>query len=38
MGIVESIFLFRRAFIMGRAAAVVENLALRQRKACRAKH
>ena len=30
MGIVQSIFLFLRAFILGRAAAAVENLALRQ--------
>ena len=30
MGIIQSIFLFLRAFIMGRAAAAVENLALRQ--------
>ena len=33
MGIVQSIFLFFRAFIMGRAAAAVENLALRQQVA-----
>ena len=33
MGIVQSIFLFVRAFIMGRAAAAVENLALRQQLA-----
>jgi hypothetical protein len=33
MGIVQSIFLFLRAFIMGRAAAAVENLALRQQVA-----
>jgi len=30
MGIVQSIFLFLRAFILGRAAAAIENLALRQ--------
>ena len=30
MGIVQSIFLFVRAFIIGRAAAAFENLALRQ--------
>ena len=30
MGIIQSIFLFLRAFIRGRAAAAVENLALRQ--------
>ncbi len=30
MGIVQSIFLFLRAFTLGRAAAAVENLALRQ--------
>ena len=33
MGIVPSIFLFLRAFLMGRAAAAVENLALRQQAA-----
>ena len=33
MGIVQSIFLFLRAFIMGRAAAAAENLALRQQVA-----
>ena len=33
MGIVQSIFLFLRAFIMGRAAAAVENLARRQQVA-----
>jgi len=33
MGIVQSIFLFVRAFTMGRAAAAVENLALRQQVA-----
>ncbi len=33
MGIVQSIFLFLRAFIMGRVAAAVENLALRQQVA-----
>ena len=33
MGIIQSIFLFLRAFIMGRAAAAVENLALRQQVA-----
>ena len=33
MGIFQSIFLFLRAFIMGRAAAAVENLALRQQVA-----
>lgn len=33
MGISQSIFLFIRAFIMGRAAAAVENLALRQQVA-----
>ncbi len=33
MGIVQSIFLFLRAFIMGRAATAVENLALRQQVA-----
>ena len=33
MGILQSIFLFFRAFIMGRAAAAVENLALRQQVA-----
>ena len=33
MGIVQSIFLFFRAFIMGRAAAAIENLALRQQVA-----
>jgi hypothetical protein len=30
MGIIQSIFLFFRAFIMGRAATAIENLALRQ--------
>ena len=30
MGIIQSLFLFLRAFIMGRAALAVENLALRQ--------
>ena len=30
MGIVQAIFLFLRAFILGRAATAVENLALRQ--------
>ena len=33
MGIVQSIFLFLRAFIIGRAAAAFENLALRQQVA-----
>jgi hypothetical protein len=33
MGIIQAIFLFLRAFIMGRAAAAVENLALRQQVA-----
>ena len=33
MGIIQSIFLLLRAFIMGRAAAAVENLALRQQVA-----
>jgi len=33
MGISQAIFLFIRAFIMGRAAAAVENLALRQQVA-----
>ena len=33
MGIIQSIFLFLRAFILGRAAAAVENLALRQQVA-----
>ncbi len=33
MGVVQSIFLFLRAFILGRAAAAVENLALRQQLA-----
>jgi putative transposase len=33
MGILQSIFLFFRAFIMGRAAAAIENLALRQQVA-----
>lgn len=33
LGIIQSIFLFLRAFIIGRAAAAVENLALRQRVA-----
>ena len=33
MGIVQSIFLFLRAFIMGRIAAAVENLTLRQQLA-----
>ena len=33
MGIVQSIFLFVRAFILGRAAAAIENLALRQQVA-----
>jgi hypothetical protein len=33
MGIFQSVFLFLRAFIMSRAAAAVENLALRQQVA-----
>ncbi len=33
MGIVQSIFLFLRAFILGRVAAAFENLALRQQVA-----
>ena len=33
MGIVQSVFLFIRAFIMGRAAAAIENLAPRQQVA-----
>jgi len=33
MGIVQSILLFVRAFILGRAAAALENLALRQQVA-----
>ena len=33
MGILQAILLFLRAFIMGRAAAAVENLALRQQVA-----
>ena len=33
MGIIQSIFFFLRAFIMGRAAAAVENFALRQQVA-----
>ena len=33
MGIIQSLFLFLRAFIMGRAAAAMENLALRQQVA-----
>ena len=33
MGIVQAIVLFVRAFIMGRAAAAAENLALRQQVA-----
>ena len=33
MGIIQSIFLFLRALIMSRAAAAVENLALRQQVA-----
>jgi putative transposase len=33
MGITQSLFLFLRAFIMGRAAAAIENLALRQQLA-----
>jgi putative transposase len=33
MGIIQSVFLFLRAFIMGRAAAAFENLALRQQVA-----
>jgi hypothetical protein len=33
MGILQSVFLFLRAFIIGRAAAAVENLALRQQVA-----
>jgi putative transposase len=33
MGIIQSVFLFLRAFIMGRAAAAIENLALRQQVA-----
>ena len=33
MGIVQAIFLFLRAFILGRAATAVENLALRQQVA-----
>ena len=33
MGIVQSVFLFLRAFVMGRAAAALENLSLRQQLA-----
>ena len=33
MGIIRSLFLFLRAFLMGRAAVAVENLALRQQLA-----
>ncbi len=33
MGILQAIFLFLRAFILGRAAAAFENLALRQQVA-----
>ncbi len=33
MGVFQAIFLFLRAFLMGRAAAAVENLALRQQVA-----
>ena len=33
MCILQSVFLFLRAFLMGRAAAAVENLALRQQVA-----
>lgn len=33
MGILQSVFLFLRAFIIGRAAAAFENLALRQQVA-----
>lgn len=33
MGIVQSIFLFVRAFVIGRAAAAFEDLALRQQVA-----
>ena len=29
MGIIQAIFLFLRAFILGRAATAIENLALR---------
>ena len=36
MGIIQAIVLFVRAFIMGRAAAAVENLALRQQEHSRA--
>ena len=35
MGIIQSVFLFLRAFIRGRAAAAVENLALRMARSCR---
>jgi hypothetical protein len=33
MGIIQSVFLFLRAFIIGRTAVAVENLALRQQVA-----
>lgn len=33
MGIIQAIFLFLRAFIRGRAATAIENLALRQQVA-----
>ena len=33
MGIIQAIFLFLRGFIVGRAAAAAENLALRQQVA-----
>ncbi len=33
MAIIQAVVLFVRAFIMGRAAAAVENLALRQQVA-----
>jgi hypothetical protein len=33
MGIIQAIVLFVRAFIMDRAAAAIENLALRQKSA-----
>ncbi len=33
MGIIQAIFLFLRAFILGRAATAIENLALRQQVA-----
>ena len=33
MGTIQSIFLFLRAFVLGRAAAAIENLALRQQVA-----